>query len=110
MCTRYWALGGGCQGGQTSKPKGLTPYPAVWGVGQPPGSGATVAVELEGASMASAGGPHLEPHVGCQMLEKRRGKKEPPLRTVDEGLYWAVALGQNSRGPVSEETKGVCEV
>ena len=110
MHTRYWALGGGRQGGQAPKPKGLTLYPAVWGVGQPPGSGATVAVELEGASMASAGGPHLEPHVGCQMLEKRRGKKEPPLRTVDEGLYWAVALGQNSRGPVSEETKGVCEV
>ena len=43
-------------------------------------------------------------------VRKRRGKKEPPLRTVDEGLYWAVALGQNSRGQVSEETKGVCEV
>ena len=43
-------------------------------------------------------------------VRKRRGKKEPPLRTVDEGLYWAVALGQNSRGRVSEETKGVCEV
>ena len=43
-------------------------------------------------------------------VRKRHGKKEPPLRTVDEGLYWAVALGQNSRGQVSEETKGVCEV
>ena len=43
-------------------------------------------------------------------VRKRRGKKEPPLMTVDEGLYWAVALGQNSRGQVSEETKGVCEV
>ena len=43
-------------------------------------------------------------------VRKRRGKKEPPLRTVDEGLYWAVALGQNSRERVSEETKGVCEV
>ena len=43
-------------------------------------------------------------------VRKRCGKKEPPLRTVDEGLYWAVALGQNSRGRVSEETKGVCEV
>ena len=32
------------------------------------------------------------------IVRKRRGKKEPPLRTVDEGLYWAVALGQNSRG------------
>ena len=29
--------------------------------------------------------------------KKRRGKKEPPLWTVGEGLYWAVALGQNSR-------------
>ena len=42
--------------------------------------------------------------------KKRRGKKEPPLWTVSEGLYWAVALGQNSRGRVSKETKGVCEV
>ena len=38
----------------------------------------------------------------CQSLNmltvrRRHGKKEPPLRTVDEGLYWAVALGQNSR-------------
>ena len=45
-----------------------------------------------------------------ESVRKRRGKKEPPLRTVDEGLYWAVALGQNSQGRVSEETKGVCEV
>ena len=29
--------------------------------------GATAAVELEGASTASAGSPHLEPHVGHQM-------------------------------------------
>ena len=43
------------------------------------------------------------------LLENAVGRK-PPLRTVDEGLYWAVALGQNSRGLVSEETKGVCEV
>ena len=43
-------------------------------------------------------------------VRKRRGKKEPPLRTVDEGLCWAVALGQNFRRQVSEETKGVCEV
>ena len=32
------------------------------------------------------------------IVRKRRGKKEPPLRTVDEGLYWALALLQNSRG------------
>ena len=44
------------------------------------------------------------------LCKKRRGKKEPPLWTVGEGLYWAVALGQNSRGRVSKETKGVCEV
>ena len=43
-------------------------------------------------------------------VRKHRRKKEPPLRTVDEGLYWAVTLGQNSRGRVSKETKGVCEV
>ena len=67
MCTRYRALGGGRQGGRAPKPKGLTPYPAIRGVGQPPGSGATAAVELEGASMVSARGPHLEPHVGRQM-------------------------------------------
>ena len=40
------------------------------------------------------------------VVRKRRGKKEPPLRTVDEGLYWVVALGQNSLGQVSEETVG----
>ena len=67
MATGYWVLGSGRQGGRAPKPKGLTPYPAVWGVGQPPGSGATEAVELEGASTASAGGPHLEPHIGLQM-------------------------------------------
>ena len=44
------------------------------------------------------------------LCKKRHGKKEPPLWTVGEGLYWAVALGQNSRGRVSKETKGVCEV
>ena len=42
-------------------------------------------------------------------VRKHCRKKEPPLRTVDEGLYWAVALWQNSQGRVSEETKGVCE-
>ena len=67
MRTRYRALGGGRQGGRAPKLKGLTPYPAVRGVGQPPGSRATMAVELEGALTASAGGPHLEPHIGCQM-------------------------------------------
>ena len=75
MCTHYWALGGGRQGGWAPKPKGLTPYPAIRGVGQPPGSGATAAVELEGASTASARGPHLEPHVGRQMLENTAGRK-----------------------------------
>ena len=75
MCTHYWALGGGRQGGRAPKWKGLTPYPAIWGVGQPPGSGATVVVELEGASMVSAGGPHIEPHVGRQMLENAAGRK-----------------------------------
>ena len=39
--------------------------------------------------------------------KKRRGKKEPPLRTVDQSHYWAVAFGQNSRGWVSKEAKGV---
>ena len=42
------------------------------------------------------------------IVRNRRGKKEPPLRTVDEGL------GGCSRaelpGRVSEETKGVFEV
>ena len=32
-----------------------------------------------------------------ELVRKHLRKKEPPLRTVDEGLYWAVALGQNSR-------------
>ena len=38
--------------------------------------------------------------------KKRLGKKEPPLWTIGEGLYWAVALGQNSRGRVSKEVRG----
>ena len=60
-------------------------------------------MELEGASTASA------PTLGAR-CKKCCGKKEPPLWTIGEGLYWAVALGQNSRGRVSKETKGVCEV
>ena len=52
----------------------------------------------------------LEMKSNMLSVRKRRGKKEPPLRTVDESLYWAVALGQNSQGRVSEETKGVCGV
>ena len=67
MVTGYRVLGSGHQGGRAPKPKGLIPYPAVRGVGQPPGSGVTSAVELKGASTASAGGPHLEPHAGRQM-------------------------------------------
>ena len=55
-------------------------------------------------------GVHMSFQIVMFSVRKRCGKKEPPLRTVDEGLYWAVALGQNSRGWVSEETKGVCEV
>ena len=42
--------------------------------------------------------------------KKCHGKKEPPLWTVDQSLYWAVALGQNSRGRVSKEAQGVFEV
>ena len=49
------------------------------------------------------------PTLGAR-CKKRRRKKEPPLWTAGEGLYWAVALGQNSRGQVSKETKGVFEV
>lgn len=111
MRTGYGALGGDRQGGQAPKPKGLTPYPAVRGVGQPPGSEASAAVELEGASTASAGGPHLGPHVGAPDVRKNAaGGKKPPLRTGGKGLLLSVALGQNSRGLVSEETKGVCKV
>ena len=60
-------------------------------------------MELEGASTASA------PTLGAR-CKKCRGKKEPPLWTIGEGLYRVVALRQNSRGRVSKETKGVCEV
>ena len=102
MHTRYWALGGGRQGGQAPKPKGLTRYPAIGGVGQPPGSGATMVVELEGASPRA---PRWAPDV-----RKHHRKKKPPLRTIDEGIHWAVALGQNCWGRVSKETKGICEV
>ena len=110
MGTGYRVLGRGRQGGQAPKPKGLTPYPAVRGVGQPPGSGGL-------PRRWSSRGPQRRvpealtssPTLGAR-CKKCRGKKEPPLWTIGEGLYWAVALGQNSRGRVSKETKGVCEV
>ena len=110
MRTRYWALGGGRQGGQAPKLKGLTPYPAIRGgwsaawVRGYRGGGAREGLNSE-CRGPSPRAPRWAPDV-----RKYRGKKEPPLRTVDEGLYWAVALGQNFRGWVSEETKGVCEV
>ena len=105
MHTRYWVLGSGRQGGWAPKPKGLNPYPAVRGVGQPPGSGGL-------PRRWSSRGPQRRvpealtssPTLGAR-CKKRRGKKEPPLWTAGEGLYWAVALGQNSRGQVSKETK-----
>ena len=110
MATGYRVLGSGRQGGQAPKPKGLTPYPAVRGVGQPPGSGGL-------PRRWSSRGPQprvpealtSSPTLGTR-CKKHRGKKEPPLGTVGEGLYWAVALRQYSRGRVSKETKGVCEV
>ena len=71
MHTRYWALGGGRQGGQAPKPKGLTPYPAVRGgwsaawVRGYHGGGARGGLNRE------CGGPSpIELHVGRQMLEK----------------------------------------
>ena len=84
------------------KAKGTYPVACRRGLGQPPGSRATAAVELERPSPRA---PRWAPDI-----RKHRGKKEPPLRTVDEGLYWAVTLEQNSWGRVSEETKGVFEV
>ena len=61
--------------------------------------GATTAVELEGASTASA------PTLGAR-CKKCCGKKEPPLWTIGEGLYWAVALGHNSPGAGEQGDKG----
>ena len=110
MGTGYRVLGSGSQGGRDPKLKGFTPYPVVRGVGQPPGSGGLL-------RRWSSRGPQrrvLEaltssPTLGAR-CKKRHGKKEPPLWTIGEGLYWAVALRQYSRGRVSKETKGVCEV
>ena len=79
-----------------SKAEGTYPVSCHPEVGQSPGSGATAAVELEGTSTASAGGPSPRAPRWAPDVRKCRGKKEPPLRTVDEGLYWAFALGQNS--------------
>ena len=106
MRTRYWVLGSGRQGGRAPKPKGLTPYPAVRGVGQPPGSGGL-------PRQWSSRGPQRRvpealtssPTLGAR-CKKRRGKKEPPLWTAGEGLYGAVALGQNSRGAGEQGDKG----
>ena len=79
MRTRYWVLGSGSQGGRAPKPKGLTPYPAIWGVGQPPGSGGL-------PRWWSSRGPlwrvpealTSSPTLGAR-CKKRRRKKEPPL-------------------------------
>ena len=74
------------------------------GLGRSPGEGKDSPLQYPGLENS------MDPIVHGVTVRKRRRKKEPPLRTVHEGLYWAVALGQNSRGRVSEETKGVCEV
>ena len=37
------------------------------------------------------------------------GRKSHPYRPLIRAFYWAVALGQNSRGRVSKEAKGVWE-
>ena len=37
------------------------------------------------------------------------GRKSHPYGLLIRAFYWAVALGQNSRGQVSKEAKGVCK-
>ena len=93
MGTGYRVLGSGSQGGRDPKLKGFTPYPVVRGVGQPPGSGGLL-------RWWSSRGPQRRvpealtssPTLGAR-CKKRRGKKEPPLWTVDQGLL----LGGRSR-------------
>ena len=110
MATGYRVLGSGRQGGRAPKPKGLTPYPAVRGVGQPPGSGGlpqrwSSRGPLRRVPEALASSPTLSTR-----CKKRRGKKEPPLWTVDQGLLLGGRSRAELRGRVSKEAKGVCGV
>ena len=93
MHTRYWVLGSGRQGGRAPTPKGLTPYPAVQGVGQLTGSGGLLRQwRLRGPQRRVPEALTSSPTLGAR-CKKRRGKKEPPLWTIDQGLL----LGGRSR-------------
>ena len=37
------------------------------------------------------------------------GRRSHPYGPLIRAFYWVVALGQNSRGRVSKEARGVCE-
>ena len=93
MCTRYWVLGSGRQGGWAPKPKGLTPYPAVQGVGQLTGSGGLLRQwRLRGPQRRVPEALTSSPTLGAR-CKKCGGKKEPPLWTIVQGLL----LGGPSR-------------
>ena len=43
------------------------------------------------------------------IVRKAAGRKSHPYGPLIRAFYWAVALGQNSRGRVRKEAKRVCE-
>ena len=51
-----------------------------------------------------------EPEIILPTVRNAAGRKSHPYGPLIRAFYWAVALGQNSRGRVSKEAKGVCEV
>ena len=102
MCTRYWALGGGRQGGQAPKPKGLTPYPAVRGLVSRLGPGLPWRWSSRGPQRRVPEALTSSPMLGAR-CKKRRGKKGPPLWTIDQGRLlggrsWAELPGAGEQG------------
>ena len=43
------------------------------------------------------------------IVRNAAGRRSHPYGPLIRAFYWAVALGQNSRGRVSKEARGVCE-
>ena len=43
------------------------------------------------------------------LVSNAAGRRNHPYGPLFRAFYWAVALGQNSRGRVSKEARGVCE-
>ena len=47
--------------------------------------------------------------INLDSVRNAAGRRSHPYGPLIRAFYWAVALGQNSRGRVSKEVRGVCE-